>query len=805
MATPLVPRRRRDRAGSIALLYALVALVWFVIGVGFVQVLTTDPVAGLLAAFGLGLVTTVAVFLFATRRNRRPNGPPPVIDDHGAFVDRLLQATPLGVIILDEEGRIALWNDAAEEIFGWTEEEVLGKHPPALEGDGADDTVERLRRGETVRSFRTRRPHKDREDIDVEISAAVLWDEQGNATGAITIVEDVTERLAIERQLRISEERLRAVFDTADTAFTLFSPDRRITIFNHKADELLERMLGVSLVFGDTVDDQFNESQGAAFRDILQRALNGEEVELTFDMVAGDDIGHFQQRAVPVWDEDGSVSAVLFSLRDLTSLVRAERERQATEIRFETLFQNTQDEILVYELGENMIPGQILEANDAACRLLKYERDELLGMPVQDIVSDDVEHLEGIIEQHVRGDVVRMFSRHVASDGELIPVEVIARRIMLDGRMVGISTARDVREQRRMEQVLRKSEAEYRMLFSANPRPMWVFDSETLRFLRVNRAAVEHYGYSEEEFLAMTILDIRPDDEAKRLQSYMAGNRSVLQRAGAWLHRRKDGSLLEVTIDSHGIELDGRKARLVLAHDVTETNRISRENVRYNKELQRLSMRLIEAQEAERRHIARELHDEAGAMLTSIQMCLSMARDGAHDDVERTVADIAEAQQLTTELSDSVRRLTMNLRPDVLDDLGLQPAVEWFVSRYRRQTGIEVEVHADLPADRRFATQVETAAYRIIQEALTNVARHAGSADATVSLTAEDDDQIRIDISDRGKGFNRQTVDFGRSAGLANMRERARLIGGMTRIWSEEGAGTRISVIIPTELVDTGV
>ena len=260
-----------------------------------------------------------------------------------------------------------------------------------------------------------------------------------------------------------------------------------------------------------------------------------------------------------------------------------------------------------------------------------------------------------------------------------------------------------------------------------------------------------------------------------------------------------------MNIDSHNIEIDGRQARLVLALDVTETNRISRENLRYTRELKRLSMRLIKAQEAERRHIARELHDEAGAMLTSIQMCLSMARDAATDDVERTISDIREAQDLTSELSESVRRLTMNLRPDVLDDLGLRPAVEWFVSRYRRQTGIEVEVHAALPEGLRYAPEVETAAYRIIQEALTNVARHADTTTAVVSMETEDDDSLRIDIVDRGRGFNRMAVDFSESSGLANMRERARLLGGITRIWSEKGEGTRISVVIPTELDDTGV
>lgn len=804
MALPRSDGKKHNGARRTALLYALAALVWFIIGIGFVQILATDPLTGLIGATLLGVVTTAAVYFYVSRRRAAPAEEAAPYDEN-AFIDRLLKASPLGIVILDADGRISLWNDAAEAIFGWTEEEVRGKRPPALEGDGADEIVERLKRGEMVRSFRTRRPHKAGGEIDVNISAAILWDEQGNPTGAITIAEDITERLVFERQLRISEERLRAVFESTHTAFALFNPEGQIVIFNQKADELIEQVLGVSLVFGDTIDGQLSEEQRIAFRDILQRAVAGEVVEFTFDMTFKDRVGYFEQRIAPVWDEHGEVSAVLFSLHDLTSLINAERARDATELRFEILFQNTQDEVLVYELSDEMLPGRILEANDTACRLLKYDHEELVGMRVQDIVHDDAAQLERIIEEHLDSEVVRMLSHHAASDGEIIPVEVIASRIELDGRTVGISTARDIREQRRMEEALRKSEAEYRMLFAANPRPMWVFDTETYQFLRVNDAAIRHYGYSEAEFLAMTILDIRPDDEVDRVREYMAGSSDARRRAGTWLHRKKDGSIIEVNIDSHNIEIDGRQARLVLALDVTETNRISRENLRYTRELKRLSMRLIKAQEAERRHIARELHDEAGAMLTSIQMCLSMARDAATDDIDRTISDIREAQDLTSELSESVRRLTMNLRPDVLDDLGLRPAVEWFVSRYRRQTGIEVEVHAALPEGLRYAPEVETAAYRIIQEALTNVARHADTTTAVVSMETEDDDSLRIDIVDRGRGFNRMAVDFSESSGLANMRERARLLGGITRIWSEKGEGTRISVVIPTELDDTGV
>src|SRR5690625_3934970 len=198
MALPRSDGKRHNGARRTALLYALAAQVWFIISIGFVQILATDPLTGLIGATLLGVVTTAAVYFYVSRRRAAPAEEAAPYDEN-AFIDRLLKASPLGIVILDADGRISLWNDAAEAIFGWTEEEVRGKRPPALEGDGADEIVERLKRGEMVRSFRTRRPHKASGEIDVNISAAILWDEQGNPTGAITIAEDITERLVFER------------------------------------------------------------------------------------------------------------------------------------------------------------------------------------------------------------------------------------------------------------------------------------------------------------------------------------------------------------------------------------------------------------------------------------------------------------------------------------------------------------------------------------------------------------------------------------------------------------------------------
>jgi diguanylate cyclase (GGDEF)-like protein/PAS domain S-box-containing protein len=130
--------------------------------------------------------------------------------------------------------------------------------------------------------------------------------------------------------------------------------------------------------------------------------------------------------------------------------------------------------------------------------------------------------------------------------------------------------AAEATEQRRIAESLRDSEFRYRHLFDANPLPMWVYDLESLAFLAVNEAAVEHYGYTREQFLAMTIMDIRPEPEVLALQEIVKKDLSGIVHAGIWRHRKRDGAIIKVEVTSHPIDFSGRRAKLVLAHDVTE-------------------------------------------------------------------------------------------------------------------------------------------------------------------------------------------------------------------------------------------
>lgn len=353
----------------------------------------------------------------------------------------------------------------------------------------------------------------------------------------------------------------------------------------------------------------------------------------------------------------------------------------------------------------------------------------------------------------------------------------------------------EIGERRRAEDALRKSEGVLRSLFEYAPDTMVLVD-ESGRIARINSQVEAMFGYTPDELRLKPVEILLPE----RFRREHIEHRAVYQiephirTMGAGLElsgRRKDGSEFPVDIMLSPIET--REGRLVIAvvRDTTRRKLAEAAQREYAERLKILSRRLMEVQELERRNIARELHDEIGQVLTGLKLSLEMCARLPADQIGE---GLDQAQTLVNELMARARKLSLDLRPGMLDDLGLLPTLLWHIEHYTAQTRVRVVFKHSGIEGRRFAPAVETAAYRIAQEALTNVARHAGVGEAALRVWT-DHHRLNLQVEDQGSGFDPEAVLVAcETSGMAGMRERAILLGGQLTIESDLGSGTSLMV-----------
>ena len=319
-------------------------------------------------------------------------------------------------------------------------------------------------------------------------------------------------------------------------------------------------------------------------------------------------------------------------------------------------------------------------------------------------------------------------------------------------------------------------------------------DSEGLEtFLRVQEhspsVAIIPFTATGDEALALKAIHLGAQDYIFKNSI----NQQLLLRAMRYAVERKRGEEalrrahdeLEQRVRERTAELSTANARLI--EQIAERRRAE-------EELRRLSHRLVEVQESERRHIARELHDEIGQILTGLKLALEMA---ARMQTVALKEKLDQTRTIVNELIGRVRDLSLDLRPAMLDDLGLLHALLWHFERYTSLTSVRVSFKQLGIERHRFNSGIETAAYRIVQEALTNAARHAKVNEIKVTIFA-DAENLSVLVEDQGSGFvPSAALAAGASSGLAGMRERAQLLGGSLVIESAPAQGTKVWALLP--------
>jgi len=364
------------------------------------------------------------------------------------------------------------------------------------------------------------------------------------------------------------------------------------------------------------------------------------------------------------------------------------------------------------------------------------------------------------------------------------------------GHEIGISleNARLYQQERLIAEQLRVSERNYRGLFEGANDAIWVHDLEG-NVISANNATEGVTGYTVEELTSMNVasfLDDRGFDVAKKVRESLLQGEPFEQPYEQRVIKR-DGAQAILRLTSSLVTTDGQPTGFQhIARDVTLERRME-DNLRF------YVQQITQAQEEERKRIARELHDDTAQELIALSRKLDNIISTSTQLSKRDSMRVEEARQQLDSILKGVRRFSQDLRPSVLDDLGLLPALEWLTSELQRHFGIAIGT-AVIGVQRRFSPEAELLMFRIAQEALRNACKHAQASRAWVTVEFGDD-KIILTVTDNGKGFElpKRLSDLASSGklGLAGMEERARLLGGSLTLHSEPGKGTTVTVEVP--------
>jgi PAS domain S-box-containing protein len=704
------------------------------------------------------------------------------------------------VISRSLDGKILTWNASAERMFGYSLAEAQSQDmwkliiPPECHEE-VRSVRAMIERGVPTPPYESVRLTKDGRRLAVSIRASPICDGDGKLTGISILFRDIGERKQAEQERAL----LAAIVENASDAIFSRAPNGSILSWNAAAERIfgftaaevhgkdIRQLLVPPDLTNEAEENRRQLAQGAAVRNLETSRLTkgGGRISLS-------------QSIFPVKDGQGEVVRIATIARDISERRRSEEVRA----RLASIVENANDAII-----SRALDGTILSWNSAAERMFGYTAAEAIGQPISMLYTQS--H-DGTFahnnEKMLRGEAIGpVQSRRMARDGTIVDVTLNVSPIRSNGGdVVGASVIlRDISPLKRAAETIRESEERFRAAFEQAEIGMGLrsIDPKNPRWLRVNQKLCEIFGYSAEELLQITTLDLTPPEERTESMRFserlMRGEITSYSREKRYV--RKDGRIIWVHMTLSAISGgDGRPTHAIsVIQDISERKAADLKMHEYTQRLRMLSRRLFEVEEIARRGLARELHDRLGQNVTALALNLNMIRgDLPADCLEKVAARIDDCEALLSASGQIIRDVMADLRPPGLDELGLIAALNHYARQIGGRAGLSIVVR-DKSRMLRLHPDTETTLFRIAQEALTNVAKHARATEVVISLDSSPT-RVVLTVADNGCG-SAMTAQDGDSVhlGMVNMRERAEAIGATLRVESAPDQGTHIVVDAP--------
>lgn len=808
----------------------------------------------------LVVLTVVIIIFIAYWRSRKRNEAR--LQRANLYYRALIESNLDPMLMIDLDGITRDVNRATEELTGCSREELIGATFSKFSVDIEQARLgfgKVLQEG-SLQDYGLEIRHKDGTVRSLQYNAVIFRDETGKEQGVFATARDITSHKKALLALQDSEKKFRAIIEQFVEGFALVDQEGTIIEWNHAMEEIsgIRRDEAVGTKFWDLqnlfLPPQHRTPERYAFiKAGMMEALrtgNWSMFNTPINAALQQSDGKFKFIQHMVFGiQTGEEKWVGYIAQDVTARKQDENTLRENESRLRSYFSLPIAGVFVAspEFGW-------LDVNDCMCSLLGYSREELLqkswkelSLPVN-LEAED-QYYERILSGKING--LYFDKQMVRKDGTTLwtTISIQVERFP-DGKVKNVvGFMLDISERKRVEEELFLESAER---FKAAQRsdllvqiashinaslelnqtmntvceevsralhaPVVIFrsfDEDTdcflyetsvgvneplsSKILPVNRTLVEKIFKN----MGKNLYTI-PDVEGLKNYSETTFYEEIHARAvlGVWLkYQGQMLGALSVIVPDQPRTFSPEELNLLSGIGSQVSTAIYNAQlfaqVKTGRErLQNLSKQLVDIQEAERRYLAKELHDEIGQLLTQTKMTLENIPPTGPEKMQITVKQAVGSLQ---QLIDQVRGLSLRLRPTILDDLGLLPAALWHIERFTKHTGIKVNFKYHPNIDRRFRQELETTAYRTLQESLTNIARYARVDQISVYLWS-DEDQLGLQIEDHGAGFDvKKMLSSHESNGLSGMIERAQLSNGRLTIESAPGEGTLITLELPFE------